>query len=277
MQNRRLRTILGGLLAVLLLAGCVHSPPSDPWDPIEPVNRVNYKINDTADTYVVRPAAKGYDTVVPDRVQAGISNFFDNVKQPVTMVNSLLQLKWGRFNQSLGRFMINSSVGLGGLFDVATRLDVPHPDEDFGQTLGYWGLGQGMYLYLPVIGPITGRDLIGKAGDQFTNPINYLNEIDTIDDHYQWTLYVLHVIELTNKRAGLLGLDKTLDEQFDPYAFVRSYYLEDRLKKVYDGDVPDHVKDYDDTDATDDSAPDDRDHADETVEDIPETAEQAEQ
>lgn len=262
--------MLASLLAILLVAGCAHSPPSDPWDPLEPVNRFNYKINDTADTYVVRPVAKGYDKVTPDRVQSSISNFFDNIKQPVTMVNSLLQLKWGRFNQSLGRFMINSSIGVGGLFDVASKLDIPHPKEDLGQTLGYWGLGQGMYLYLPVLGPTTGRDLIGKAGDQFTNPINYLNEFDEIDDHYYWAPYVLHVIELVNLRASLLGFDNTLEQQFDPYAFVRSYYLESRLKAVYDGDVPEKLLDH-----AHDAGADGKTDEDDGVEDIPETAEQA--
>lgn len=234
----RFHFLLASLLAALFVAGCAHSPPSDPWDPLEPVNRFNYKVNDKADTYVVRPAAKGYDKVVPDRVQASISNFFDNASQPVTMVNSLLQLKWGKFNQSLGRFMINTTAGVGGLFDVAGKLDVPHPDEDFGQTLGYWGLGPGMYVYLPLLGPSDGRDLFGKVGDQFANPINYLNEFDAIDDDYPWVPYTLRAIEGLNLRASLLGFDSTLEQQFDPYAFVRSYYLENRRKQVYDGNVP---------------------------------------
>lgn len=237
----RFHLALSSLLALLVLAGCAHSPPSDPWDPLEPVNRFNYKVNDKADTYVIKPVAKGYDKAVPDRVQASVSHFFDNAKQPVTMVNSLLQLKWGKFNQSLGRFMINTTFGIGGLFDIASKLDVPHPDEDLGQTLGYWGLGPGMYLYLPLLGPSDGRDLIGSAGDQFANPINYIDEFDEIDDHYQWVPYTLRLIEGLNLRASLLGFDSTLKQQFDPYAFVRSYYLESRRKAVYDGNAPDNL------------------------------------
>lgn len=239
----RFHLALASLLAALVLAGCAHSPPSDPWDPLEPVNRFNYKVNDKADDYLIRPVAKGYDKVVPDRAQASVGHFFDNASQPVTMINSLLQLKWGKFNQSLGRFMINTTVGIGGLFDVAGKLDVPHPDEDLGQTLGYWGLGPGMYIYLPLLGPSDGRDLIGSAGDQFANPINYLNEFSEVDDNYPWIPYTMRVIEGLNLRAGLLGFDSTLKQQFDPYAFVRSYYLENRRKAVYDGHVPDELND----------------------------------
>ncbi len=256
----RLFAPLGGLMAMLVLAGCVHSPPSDPWDPLEPVNRFNYKVNDKADTYILRPVAKGYDTVVPDPVQASVSNFFDNAGQPITMANSLLQLKWGKFNQSLGRFMINTTAGVGGLFDVATNLNVPHPNEDLGQTLGFWGLGAGPYLYLPLLGPSSGRELVGSLGDQFANPINYLNEFDEIDDDYPWVPWVLRGVQGINLRASLLGFDQTLAQQFDPYAFVRSYYLENRLKKVYDGDVPPELTAPNDTadfptaNATDDTA-----------------------
>ncbi|MBH03906.1 MAG: hypothetical protein CMP08_07260 [Xanthomonadales bacterium] len=246
-------------MAMLVLAGCVHSPPSDPWDPLEPVNRFNYKVNEKADTYILRPVAKGYDTVVPDPVQASVSNFFDNASQPITMANSLLQLKWGKFNQSLGRFMLNTTAGVGGLFDVATKLNVPHPDEDLGQTLGFWGLGAGPYLYLPLLGPSTGRELVGSLGDQFANPINYIDEFDEIDDDYPWIPWVLRGVQGVNLRASLLGFDQTLQQQFDPYAFVRSYYLENRLKKVYDGDVPpertvsNDMADFPRANATDDS------------------------
>lgn len=261
MQPRGIKTFLASMLAVLL-AGCVHSPPSDPWDPLEPVNRFNYSFNEKADDYVLHPVAKGYDTVVPDQVQASIGNFFDNIKQPVTMVNSLLQLKWGKFNQSLGRFIVNSSFGIGGLFDVASKLDIPAPKEDLGQTLGYWGIGQGMYIYLPILGPTTGRDMLGRLGDQFATPMNYVNEIDVIDDHYSWLPYALHVIHGMNIRASLLGFEDTLEQQFDPYAFVRGYYLEKRLKDVYDGDIPEDMQD---------SSDDDMDGED--TEDLPETAE----
>lgn len=221
-----------GLIGLLVLGGCVHSPPSDPWDPIEPVNRAVYKFNDTADRYVLQPVARGYDTVTPDPVQRSIRNFFDNLREPITVANSALQLKFDSFNVSLGRFMVNSTAGVGGLFDVATTVGIAEPDEDLGQTLGYWGLGQGPYLVLPFLGPSSGRDATTFVVDQLFYPLTY---VDEEYDYVVWSLRALRLIEL---RAGLLGFEDTLAQQFDPYAFMRGYYLENRLKAVYDGDVP---------------------------------------
>ncbi|MES1929449.1 lipoprotein precursor [Salinisphaera dokdonensis CL-ES53] len=223
---------LSGLFGLLVLGGCVHSPPSDPWDPIEPVNRAVYKFNDTADRYVLQPVARGYDTITPDPVQRSVGNFFDNVREPVNMANSALQLKWGSFNTSLGRFMVNTTAGVGGLFDVASAVGVAEVDEDLGQTFGYWGLGQGPYLVLPFLGPSSGRDLTGRLGDQFFYPLTY------VDEDYDYIVWSLRALELINYRASLLGFEETLAQQFDPYAFMRGYYLENRLKAVYDGNVP---------------------------------------
>src|SRR5699024_4957261 len=251
----RLSTALASLIMLGLMAGCAQNPPSDPWDPLEPVNRFNYEFTQKADKYVMKPVAKGYKKALPDRVRTSVGNFFDNAAQPVTMINSLLQLKWGKFNQSLGRFMLNTTVGLGGLFDVASALDVPHPTEDFGQTFGYWGLGPGMYLYIPILGPSDGRDFIGGIADQFANPLDYLNYFDEIRYNVRWLPYVLRVIEGINVRANLLGYEDTLKQQFDPYAFLRSYYLEKRLKAVYDNNVPDELLYPDDSLDEDDYPP----------------------
>jgi phospholipid-binding lipoprotein MlaA len=183
-------------VSLLALAGCVHSPPSDPWDPIEPVNRGVFRFNRVADRYVVRPAASGYRKITPRPARDGIDNFFDNLKEPVVMANSLAQLKWGRFNESLGRFMINSTVGIVGFVDVATRLDIPDPDEDLGQTFGHWGLGTGPYIVLPLLGPSNGRDFLGALGDRAWAPS--LGDIDTIDDDYgylPWLLSGLHFLD----------------------------------------------------------------------------------
>lgn len=221
-----------GLIGLLVLGGCVHSPPSDPWDPIEPVNRAVYKFNDVADRYVLQPVARGYDTVTPDPVQRSVGNFFDNLYEPVTIANSVLQLKFDSFNVSLGRFMVNTTAGVGGLFDVASSVGIADPDEDFGQTLGYWGLGQGPYLVLPLLGPSSGRDTIGLVGDHFAVPTTY------VDDDYDYVVWSLRALYGIDTRAGLLGFEDTLAQQFDPYAFLRGYYLENRLKAVYDGEVP---------------------------------------
>lgn len=221
-----------GLIALLVLGGCVHSPPSDPWDPVEPVNRAVYKFNDTADRYVLQPVARGYNTITPDPVQRSVGNFFDNMRTPITIANSALQLKFDSFNVSLGRFMVNSTAGVVGLFDVASAVGIADPDEDLGQTLGYWGLGQGPYLVLPFLGPSSGRDAPGFLGDQFFYPLTY------VDEDYDYVVWSLRALELIDYRAGLLGFEETLAQQFDPYAFMRGYYLENRLKAVYDGDVP---------------------------------------
>ncbi|GAB3671932.1 MlaA family lipoprotein [Salinisphaera aquimarina] len=229
---------VASLLGLVVLAGCVHSPPSDPWDPIEPVNRAVYKFNDTADRYILQPVARGYDKITPDPVQRSVTNFFHNAHAPVTIVNSALQLKFDSFNVALGRFMVNTTAGVGGLFDVASNIGIADPDEDFGQTFGYYGLGQGPYLVLPFLGPSSGRDFTGSLGDQFLYPITYLDEFHEIDQNYPYLPYMLRGLEVLNLRASLLGFEETLNQQFDPYAFLRGYYLENRLKAVYDGNVP---------------------------------------
>ena len=149
---------------------------------------------------------------------------------------------------ALARFLINSSVGVGGLFDVASGLEIDKPDEDLGQTLGYWGLGPGPYLVLPLLGPSDVRDLAGNAADQFANPLTYLNNFDAIDDHYSWIPYALRALQGVNARASVLSFDSTLAQQFDPYAFIRGYYLENRREKVFDGNVPQSLQESDQID-----------------------------
>jgi len=214
---------------IFLLAGCVHSPPSHPWDPIQPVNRVVFKFNRKADKYVLRPVAKGYNKVTPSPVQSSIGNFFANAHEPVTIINSILQLNFKAFNQSLGRFMINTVAGVGGLFDVASKVGVPNPQKDFGQTLGRWGLGRGPYLVLPLMGPSDGRDLVGRVGDHWLYPITYLGYGN---NNEKYTEYGLDGLYFLNKRAQYLGYEQLLSHQFDPYIFLRGYYLKQRQQKV---------------------------------------------
>jgi len=222
----------GLLLAALALGGCAHTPPDDPSDPLEPVNRAIFSFNMTADEYVLRPVARGYDKVMPDVARTGVRNFFSNLFYPTVMVNDLLQLKLKQFGADTCRFVINSLIGWGGLFDVATKAGLPANDEDFGQTLGYWGVGPGWYLMLPFLGPTNNRDLIGKYGDWYTSPLTYV-----ADQHeaYAWSLGGLQAIE---DRANLLPADRVLEQQIDKYVFVRSIYLQTRLGKVYDGNPP---------------------------------------
>ena len=229
---RRTHSHVGLLLAAFALGGCAHTPPDDPADPLEPFNRGVYKFNEVADRYVLRPVAKGYDKVVPDVAQAGVRNFFTNLFYPTVIVNDLLQLKFKQFGADTCRLVVNTLIGWGGLFDVATRAGLPAHDEDFGQTLGYWGVGPGWYLMLPLLGPSDNRDLIGKAGDWYTNPLSYVP-----DDDEDWA-WGLGALEAVDARAELLPVDKMLEQQLDRYVFIRSIYLQHRLNKVYDGNPP---------------------------------------
>ena len=220
------------LLALLALGGCAHTPPDDPSDPLEPMNRGIYKFNTVADKYVLRPVAKGYDKVTPGFVQTGVRNFFSNLFYPTVIVNDLLQLKFLQAAQDVNRMLWNTLVGWGGLFDVSTRAGFEAHDEDFGQTLGRWGVGPGWYLMLPLMGPSDNRDLVGKVGDWYTSPFTY---VDDEDEEWAWGLGALQAVD---SRAQLLGADAMVEQQMDPYVFIRSIYLQNRLNKVYDGNPP---------------------------------------
>ena len=227
-------TRLPGRVALLVLAcaaaGCAHRPADDPADPLEPVNRVVYTFNETADRYVLRPVAKGYDTVTPSFLRTGVRNFLDNLFYPTVIANDLLQLKGQMFAQDLSRFVINTTFGLVGVIDVATPTGLPRNDEDFGQTLGYWGVGEGWYLMLPLLGPSNNRDFVGRSVDAFTSPLYYVeNSTTTIP---------LSVLNVVSDRADLLKADRMLEGQLDRYVFVRTIYLQHRQAKVYDGNPP---------------------------------------
>lgn len=220
---------LGLLAATLLLGACAHTPPDDPSDPLERANRAVFKFNRTADRYVLRPVAQGYDQVMPDTAKLGVNNFFNNLEEPRTILNALLQLKVKRAARSTGRFLLNSTAGIAGFMDVATDAGLKRYDEDFGQTLGRYGVGQGWYLMVPFLGPRTNRDLIGTGGDYFAGIGPYVEtEVSA----------PLTATDLVDTRARLLGADSLLDSAIDPYIFVRTAYLQQRLAKVYDGNPP---------------------------------------
>jgi len=217
-------------LALAAVAGCAHSPPSDPQDPLESVNRKIYSFNDTVDEYTAKPVARVYRRLAPEPIERGVGNFYTNLKYPITVANQLLQAKPGEALRDLARMVINTTAGFGGFLDPADHLGLPADDEDFGQTLGYWGVGPGIYLVLPILGPSTGRGLFGDIPDEYLDPINYVD--DTV------TRIGLHGGYLLNFRASLLPFEKQLENAFDEYLFVRTTYLEDRRAKVHDGDPP---------------------------------------
>jgi phospholipid-binding lipoprotein MlaA len=221
------------LLAALALGGCATLPPNatpDARDPFERLNRGVYAFNDGLDRAVVKPVAQGYRKVTPQFVQTGISNFFSNAKYPVTLANNLLQGKFADAASDTARFALNTTFGLGGLLDPATASGLDRNDEDFGQTLGKWGVPPGPYVVVPFLGPYTVRDGIGSLADDFAEPRAYLE-----DDSTRWTLWAADKFE---RRVRLLEADAVLDRTGDPYAFVRSAYLQRREYLVRDGDVP---------------------------------------
>jgi len=226
-------------LAALLLSACAHSPPDEPSDPLEPVNRAFYAFNRGADRYILKPIAKGYDAITPTPVRKGVSNFFENLLLPRTIVNDVLQLKFHQAGKDTARLVLNSTFGIGGLVDIGPAVDLPLHEEDFGQTLGYWGVGEGIYLMLPLVGPSDGRDLIGRAADTFTSvtgPPGVTGNVwlDIPTEH----LVGPGLLEVTEKRAQYLAADPVLDQQFDEYVFVRSVYLQKRQSLIYDGNPP---------------------------------------
>lgn len=228
----RSRLLLLGLALTCLLPACATLPPGerDPRDRFERMNRSVHRFNDALDRGVAKPVAKAYVKVTPQPVRTGFSNFFRNLTYPTVMVNDLLQGKGKAFVSDTARLLINSTLGIGGLFDPASQMGLPAGDEDFGQTLGRWGVPAGPYLVLPFLGPSSVRDGVGFAGDQFTDPKSYLS-----DPYARWGLTLASLVDL---RASLLGTDEVLEQSFDPYAFVRNAYLQRREYQVKDGDVP---------------------------------------
>lgn len=233
------RCLLAGLL-LGLASGCAHRPTYDPADPLEPLNRRIFAFNNGVDRYVARPVAQAYVDTVPAPVRRGIGNFLSNLTYPIVIVNSLLQLKLKQAAHDTGRFLFNTVVGLGGVLDPASDIGLTRNNEDFGQTLGHWGVGEGWFLMLPFLGPSTNRDFVGFIADGFTNPTFYVG--GPYRDEVRASLLALEVIEI---RAGLLGTEQLLEQQFDPYVFLRSAYLERRRNLVFDGNPPAEAIDYD--------------------------------
>jgi phospholipid-binding lipoprotein MlaA len=219
-------------LCLSLLCGCATLPPGskrDPRDPWERVNRTSYKFNDALDRAIVKPVARGY-THLPSPVQTGVRNFFDNLDYPVTIVNDLLQGQIEPFFSDIGRFIFNTTVGLGGLFDPATAAGIQKNNRDFGQTLGKWGVPKGPYIVVPILGPYDVRDGIGSATvDYYANPRSYTPF---------WVNTSLWLVRGVDQRSRLLPLDATIQSAYDPYAFIRNAYLQNRDFKVRGEQAP---------------------------------------
>lgn len=227
---KTMRTVI--LVAVLCgLSGCATTNK----DPLEGFNRGVYKFNDVADRYAMKPVAQAYKAVAPAPVRTGLSNFFSNLGTLTTIVNDLLQLKFAQAFSDAGRFVINTTFGIAGFIDVASMDKVEKHSEDFGQTLGYWGVGPGAYLVLPILGPSSVRDAGGLVFDTVTSdPITYVHNIGEVRTYNQ-----LRAVQLLDKRTQLLDATDLVDSaSIDPYAFMRDAYLQRRASQVQDGLVP---------------------------------------
>lgn len=239
MKNKKLiknNRPIYGLLAVILMAlnGCATTAV-DSRDPWEGWNRGVQSFNDGVDDYVMEPAAEGYEWIMPNFASTGVSNFFSNIDDIGVFLNDFLQFKFEQGGKDTGRFLINSTVGLAGFIDVASMLDLYKNNEDFDQTLGYWGVPTGPYMVLPFFGPSTPRGAVGLVGDIAANPLSYIG-IPAVS-------LGAGGVNAVDVRANNLDTEKIAEEAaLDRYEFFRDAYLQRREYLVYDGEVPDEYE-----------------------------------
>ena len=223
------------ILVTFFMFGCASQQNKDP---LEGLNRSVYKFNDVVDKAALKPIAQGYQAIAPTPVQTGVNNFFKNIRDVVTLVNELFQFKFKQAANTTGRVALNTTVGVLGIFDVHSKSGGVRTKEDFGQTLGYYGFDSGAYLVLPIFGPSSTRDGIGFVTDAFFfDPIGYIN-----DDTTKWTTIAVAIVD---KRADLMEEIDIRDKAFDPYAYMRDSYLQNRENLVKDGaDDPNAIRGY---------------------------------
>ena len=238
-------------LVTFFVSGCATiEGTTDPGDPFESYNRSMHEFNEGFDKAVATPVAKAYQTVTPTWLDKGITNFFGNLEDFVVLINDLLQFKFEQAASDAARISFNSTAGLLGFFDVATELKLRKHNEDFGQTLGYWGVPAGPYFVLPFLGPSTIRDSAGLAVDYiYIDPVvNYYDDLTT--------RYSFLALNYVDKHADFLGVTELIETAaLDQYIFIREAYLQRRLYHVYDGDPPmDDFEDLDNTEKNNESA-----------------------
>lgn len=218
--------IISLLVISCAMTGCASTwNPKDPKDPYENYNRKVFAFNLSVDRHVYRPIARGYDAITPKPVQKSVANFFNNVDQVPTIANDLLQLNIPWTFQDVGRLVVNTTLGIGGLFDVAKHMGLERHSQDFGLTLAKWGVRESPYLMVPFFAPSTARDFTASFVDYYG-----LSIWPYVDP--QWLSYSLYGVNLVELRAALLPTDKLIDEAFDPYVFMRDAYLQNREGKI---------------------------------------------
>ena len=223
--------LLAGLLGMAVLAGCATGPDADPRDPLEPWNRAVYQFNDDVDHVLATPVATVYRNVLPVGIRDRVRNFFANIADPFIGVNNVLQGKIEDGFLDGMRFVVNSTIGLFGIHDVATDMGLEKHNEDFGQTFGRWGVGPGPYLVLPIFGSSDLRDGVGFVVDIYADPLTNVRPHDV--------QYLLYGLRFTQTRTDLLEASRILEEAaLDKYTFQRDAYLQRRRSLVYDGRPP---------------------------------------
>jgi phospholipid-binding lipoprotein MlaA len=222
--NRLIRTCVWASLAVAPMAA--NAADEDPW---EGVNRAIFRFNDTVDTYALKPIAQGYEFITPQFLEDGIHNMFKNVGEVTNFANDVLQAKPEAAGVDTARLIFNTTFGLLGFFDVGTKMGLQRNDEDFGQTLGHWGIDSGPFVMLPLFGPSTVRDAFAKYPDTYTQPWRYIDHVPTRNTALG--------VSIVDTRASLLSAEKLING--DKYIFIRNAYLQNREFKVKDGKVVD--------------------------------------
>jgi len=218
------------------MSGCAVLHADDKRDPLEPLNRGIYQVNEALDEIIIDPVSRLYKAILPEPVDKGITNAFGNIRDVVVIANDILQFKFAQALSDIGRVVVNSTLGLGGLIDVATRMELEKHNEDFGQTLGYWGFGDGPYLVLPLLGPSSLRDGIGLLADTFVDPLFYIQDISIRN-----SLLGLKYVDI---RSDLLSTGRIVEEAaLDEYTFTRDAYLQRRNSQVHDGEPQAEVDD----------------------------------
>ncbi|MGZ5008390.1 MAG: MlaA family lipoprotein [Methylobacter sp.] len=234
-------SLLTCILATAALTGCAtttlkEAEENDPW---KSWNKSTQAFNDSFDKHVLKPVAIGYLDITNDAVDQGVTNFFSNINDIGVTINDVLQLKLLQGGMDISRFIINTTAGVGGIFDWANKIDLPKHDEDFGQTLGFWGIPSGPYLVLPFFGASTPRDTIGLIGDAFMDPLTYVS----IFGGFAGSAVTAgtSALDVTDYRAGVMSSEKVVNEATngDRYDFIKNTYLQHRNYLIHDGNPPD--------------------------------------
>ena len=232
--------LLSSILAAAVLTGCAtttlkEAEQNDPW---QGWNKSTQSFNDGFDKHILKPAAKGYLKITTDVIDDGVTNFFSNVNDIGVTINDILQFKLLQGGMDISRFLINTTAGVGGVFDWASKIDLPKHNEDFGQTLGVWGIPSGPYLVLPFFGPSSPRDAVGLLGDALMDPITYVSIFGGLAGSA--TSAGTSVLDATDYRAGVMASENVVNEATngDRYDFLKSSYLQHREYLIYDGNPP---------------------------------------